>query len=77
MSIFAVKKTVFNTLHADILYESLTALEAEIFCFVIMHVKDPVCVSGIRGSGWAGVGIRIGLWTDVRNGVTCPLSMVR
>ena len=31
------KKTVFDTLHADILYETLTALEAEINRFVIMH----------------------------------------
>ena len=34
---FCCKKTVFNILHADILYESLTALEAEINRFVIMH----------------------------------------
>ena len=31
------KKTVFDTLHADISYESLTALEAEINRFVIRH----------------------------------------
>ena len=50
VSIFAVKKkNGFDTLHADILYESLTALEAEIFRFVIMHyawktlyVKEPL-----------------------------------
>ena len=34
---FCCKKTVFNTLHADNLFKSLTALEAEIFRFVIMH----------------------------------------
>ena len=41
MSIFAVKKTVFDTLHANILYESLTTLEAEIFRSVL-HLKGPV-----------------------------------
>ena len=32
-------KSALNELHVDVLYESLTALEAEVFRFVVMHYK--------------------------------------